>query len=815
MPKQLETYNPFGGGINSKDDPRDISKNELVNSLNVMVDAIGRVRTLGKTSDVTNATSSSLTRGADGTGVFSYQADVDFNSSTAAADPDNPTEYIALYDSDDNTIMVYPNTSDALVEDVDDEDSNNFDLGTKTGSIVGECTFYYADNALRAMNGNFENKDLYMKWFGYINKRYFRTNSTTWLDTFGPKWYVRSNTLTNPSKGFWSPHAAGSAADAVDGTSDNTHIGIDTDVNESNMSTLIGDSGSAIDAHIASDGSADYAITGSSSDSDQFVTAALAASAVWDAKSWTIHPPAGTGFNVDLNVTSSTDSMWRRGGYVLGQTFVYVGEQESRVGTMAGGSFTIDADEYPQVTVMMTRPYDERVKGGRIYIKSTQRGEPWRLLLDIDFEKGIRMSTNSEFDYFNSYSHDSNIYVYSDTYDIKIPSPETFNTINGYSPTGQHNAMGWQGYGAKSAVVANQRAFIANIKDGKDTDFEKVHTNRILYSPVNQYDVFPESYYLDIGSGDGEIIQMLDFSDRLLVFKEKKLYIVNIGSGSDGGWFLEEEYPYKGIDKKAAAFKASTGCVWANKNGCYFFDGKAVTDLTEKLDDDKWKTFMSDTTPMVGYIPTKDQVIVVKDAGMSASGDNECYIYDMRTKSWVRAQSDNLFEQASNRGLSNFVIYNNSLAWAVETGATASKVSILEPDLNTGSPATHAMNFMTKDEDFGQPSIKKNFYKVYVNYRNNNGSTDAYLRLYYSTNGATSTATPTSWSAVSNETLEADNEWHIAEFTPSSTIQGQSISLYFATVDDSSSGTTATEANIDINEVTIEWRPMRKRAPAA
>jgi len=161
------------------------------------------------------------------------------------------------------------------------------------------------------------------------------------------------------------------------------------------------------------------------------------------------------------------------------------------------------------------------------------------------------------------------------------------------------------------------------------------------------------------------------------------------------------------------------------------------------------------------------------------------------------------------------VIYNNSLAWAVETGATASKVSILEPDLNTGSPATHAMNFMTKDEDFGQPSIKKNFYKVYVNYRNNNGSTDAYLRLYYSTNGATSTATPTSWSAVSNETLEADNEWHIAEFTPSSTIQGQSISLYFATVDDSSSGTTATEANIDINEVTIEWRPMRKRAPAA
>ena len=185
MPKQLETYNPFGGGINSKDDPRDISKNELVNSLNVMVDAIGRVRTLGKTSDVTNATSSSLTRGADGTGVFSYQADVDFNSSTAAADPDNPTEYIALYDSDDHTIMVFPNTSSALVEDVDDDDSNNFDLGTKTGSIVGECTFYYADNALRAMNGNFENKDLYMKWFGYINKRYFRTNSTTWLDTFG------------------------------------------------------------------------------------------------------------------------------------------------------------------------------------------------------------------------------------------------------------------------------------------------------------------------------------------------------------------------------------------------------------------------------------------------------------------------------------------------------------------------------------------------------------------------------------------------------------------------------------------------------
>ena len=62
MPKMLETYNPFGGGINSKDDARDIAKNELVDCLNIMVDSVGRVRSSPTTATADTGTDTNFSR---------------------------------------------------------------------------------------------------------------------------------------------------------------------------------------------------------------------------------------------------------------------------------------------------------------------------------------------------------------------------------------------------------------------------------------------------------------------------------------------------------------------------------------------------------------------------------------------------------------------------------------------------------------------------------------------------------------------------------------------------------------------------------
>ena len=48
MPKQVQKFARFEGGINEGADPRDVSENELAKSDNVTVDDLGKLRLIGK-----------------------------------------------------------------------------------------------------------------------------------------------------------------------------------------------------------------------------------------------------------------------------------------------------------------------------------------------------------------------------------------------------------------------------------------------------------------------------------------------------------------------------------------------------------------------------------------------------------------------------------------------------------------------------------------------------------------------------------------------------------------------------------------------
>ena len=915
----LETYNPFGGGINSKDDARDIAKNELVDCLNIMVDAVGRVRTSPSVTHAATGTDSSHTIDYDreGHNLFVWTADADWDddswSGSISADL-SKREFIVMFDCATGEVDMWPQRDHDnfmnLIGYGDGSSGITVDLGVVSGGIAdGFATFYAADNALRIMNGNFlKNVAMYTQWFGFIDKVYFPHTGTVSGDSLvntANKWFQSHNDMTSPSKGVWSEHVQGTAD--TGGSSSQTLLMIPGD----DLQGVVAAEFNATQYHVVDIGDPDHinltenSSGGSNAGQIEFDDDNQNQQS-WSGRAYSIHPPDGTGFCVDIDVTSSTDSMWKNGKYEVGQSFVYVGNQETNVVKLIGGQLTLAEDEYPKTTVTLTAGaiapgtsgYHPRVIGGRIYTRRADVGAPWRLLVDVSFERGSRMSLNHGFDVYNYYyntaastQHINQIhYLYTDTYDIKAPNPDTFQSINGYDPEQPSHHMGSPGFGAKAAVVANQRAFLANVKHKDETGNATIHSDRILFSPIGKYDIFPSNHYIDIGLGDGDdIVNILETSDRLLVFKKKKLFVVNIGSGNDAGWFIEGEYPHKGINNKAAAFKSDLGCVWANNNGCYMFDGRQVADLTEKLDDDKWSDFISTGRVLVGYLPTKNQVIVAANStgvgtsatnrtvitalvngtpssstnipvdtqsgtievGMTVTGTGisgtptvasitsqnelvfsvaqslsnnveltftqnhgiEVYIYDMRTRSWVRNNS--LFPVDSNRKMTNFATHNNNLIYGLQTSASASRVNkVLTPS------SSQEMEFVTKDEDFGQPSLKKKFYKIYVNYRNNE-SNDRYLECRYSKNGASAGATvELARSSGSKEytlfsstraTLESDNEWHIATFEASSPISGQSISLYFATVNGASSSVREA-SNIEINEVTIEWRPLRQRA---
>ena len=73
----------------------------------------------------------------------------------------------------------------------------------------------------------------------------------------------------------------------------------------------------------------------------------------------------------------------------------------------------------------------------------------------------------------------------------------------------------------KASVVANNRLYVGNIKQGG-----KVYGDRMIKSPIGKYNILPSSNFIDVAINDGdEITALAFFKDKLLQFK-KTLFIM-------------------------------------------------------------------------------------------------------------------------------------------------------------------------------------------------------------------------------------------------------------------------------------------------
>ena len=203
---------------------------------------------------------------------------------------------------------------------------------------------------------------------------------------------------------------------------------------------------------------------------------------------------------------------------------------------------------------------------------------------------------------------------------------------------------------------------------------------------------------------------------------------------------------------------------------------------------------------MTGYISSKHQLIFGSDisTGNDDSVDGEAYIYSLVTRSWVRASSLTIIDRIK----SNFVSdYNNDLIYYDFHGETMQVWDPL-PD------SSDKVNMLTKDIDFGQPSVRKKIYKVYISYKGNasavtlnycfDGDNDTHDGQFYkigstgASTGATASDTP-----FYGSTVGTDN-WVNAEFKPTAAINNiYSFQLKF-------DGEAA--ADFEINDISIVYR---------
>ena len=360
---------------------------------------------------------------------------------------------------------------------------------------------------------------------------------------------------------------------------------------------------------------------------------------------------------------------------------------------------------------------------------------------------------------------------------------DTFKTVNGYSGSVKSIEAKF-----KTAVVQGRRTYIGNVRqDGKN------YPDRIIKSQINKFDVFPDKIgAIDVVVNDGEsIVKLETFADRILQYKEKTLYIINVAENVD---FLEETVEGKGVAFDYHVVKTDFGIAWFNKLGAYLYTGKEVINLLEKqgrrlLSESYWEAFVTDaedgtaddldmSSAHIGHIPQSKQILIRNE-------NTDVLVYDFVIQAWTRSE-DTAYEMFS-AGVTNFANNANRELFYL----TNSDADVMT--WNTSPPSTGIIKYVTKDIDFGQPSVRKKVYKVYVSYTSGSGGVPTFK---YGVNGDTTpTNTPTSVTAFAN----SQPEWTQAEYKFGSDANNcYSIQLLF--------GESSVGGGFKINDITIVYR---------
>ena len=165
MPKQVFKLENFHGGLNSSADPRDILDSEASDIIDVMVDQVGTLRTIGSVVAHGNAdeqldnTGASTSGQVPGAGLFYFSHDRLGASDKAGGAAQTGDEYLALYDDSDAQIWIYSLADDDWDDDTNAANNGAIDFLGKSTSAAARPSFTAIDGAVRVSTGEFGKYD--------------------------------------------------------------------------------------------------------------------------------------------------------------------------------------------------------------------------------------------------------------------------------------------------------------------------------------------------------------------------------------------------------------------------------------------------------------------------------------------------------------------------------------------------------------------------------------------------------------------------------------------------------------------------------
>ena len=608
MPKKLYKVANFHGGLDETSSPVDMRNGFFTNLTDVMVDFLGKIVPMGDfdTTPTNSPTSTGFLVDADpGYGLFAYTSNRKLSGALT-----NCVIYVAQQQvaSDMGENFIFWGS-----EDTDNWSTLgplNLEQGTTASQFLPDYLAY--DGTLRICDGNFANitagrafaTTTNRGWVGYIDNYQFANISGTGHPLGSEQKTQAWKTLTNATPAAPTRGAVSSLLSAVSSSSDATSLTL----------TEVG-TGTALDTELTNLHYIihDHDSTGTTAPQ---ITGVTADGLAWGTRTWLglnegyrIYPPAGTGVNIDIAVSTTGGYLPDVGddaisvdlatytGYTMGSTFVYDGYQESPIFEMAVGWTTLMDPDIPGIviegaetstgsisgTAMFAASYDERITGSRIYCRHTDdQNANWFLMWDIDFAQGVRtnMTTSTysgQFTLDELHGDNNDRYVYIELPTFTGPLGETYFSINGYQAN-ENIEIRYK----TSAIVAG-RIFVGNVYrevDGK----AQILPDHVYYTPVTTYsgraapDVFPESLFLENASLSDPIVKLIGLGNQLLIFGMGYLTIWTLGA-SDA---ITGTFAGYGVAHPSHVVKTPTGIVFANNSGLFLYNGQGVTNLLQK-----------------------------------------------------------------------------------------------------------------------------------------------------------------------------------------------------------------------------------------
>ena len=272
------------------------------------------------------------------------------------------------------------------------------------------------------------------------------------------------------------------------------------------------------------------------------------------------------------------------------------------------------------------------------------------------------------------------------------------------------------------------------------------------------------------------------FADRLLAYKQRTLYVINIGGGSDTQWFLESTQNNMGVSFHSAVVKTEVGVCWVNKNGLYIYDGSRITNLQTKIIESDWTSFITSDT-MLAYEPTHKHLVVIKSASDSGSDNGDAYIYSFITNSFTKV-TNLISDSVKTNPITD--LHNN-----LSIGKGTTQIESYDGE----SDSIDSFDIKLKDDDFGLTNIVKKIYSVTVEYSTSASNSSSVKGIYLDDSGEPQTVT------IGNLDSTSGNN-KVTKITLAPIIETSSFQIHLDL-----GGTSISK----INNVGVQYRPIYKR----